>query len=421
VKFDKKYLLAIIPLAIVCGLLYYFRTIVSYVIIAWVVSMIGAPLVVFLRRYLGKTLAATATLFLFGIIFGLILYIFIPPLVNQAKYLSSIDYQKVVNSLEEPLKDWENWLANKGLLSKRQDMEQLVSNPIKDSDYIFNENVVLDSLVRTMDSSVVTHVSINLKIDASDLNYQRENINQSTAQEDFFGKLRQNLMYYINPSRIQSIFSSTVSAFGNMVVGIMSVMFIAFFFLKEQGLFYEMIKTAVPVEYEERTTHAIDESSKLLIRYFIGIFIQITIVTIVSTILLSALGIQNALLIAFFAAIMNVIPYMGPIIGASFGAIITISSNLNVSFYNELFPQLIKVFIVFGIVQLIDNFILQPNIFSKSVKAHPLEIFLIVLIGAKLGGILGMVLAIPLYTVMRVIGKVFLSEFKVIQRLTKNI
>ncbi len=420
-KFDKKYLLAIIPLAIVCGLLYYFRTIVSYVIIAWVVSMIGAPLVVFLRRYLGKTLAATATLFLFGIIFGLILYIFIPPLVNQAKYLSSIDYQKVVNSLEEPLKDWENWLANKGLLSKRQDMEQLVSNPIKDSDYIFNENVVLDSLVRTMDSSVVTHVSINLKIDASDLNYQRENINQSTAQEDFFGKLRQNLMYYINPSRIQSIFSSTVSAFGNMVVGIMSVMFIAFFFLKEQGLFYEMIKTAVPVEYEERTTHAIDESSKLLIRYFIGIFIQITIVTIVSTILLSALGIQNALLIAFFAAIMNVIPYMGPIIGASFGAIITISSNLNVSFYNELFPQLIKVFIVFGIVQLIDNFILQPNIFSKSVKAHPLEIFLIVLIGAKLGGILGMVLAIPLYTVMRVIGKVFLSEFKVIQRLTKNI
>ena len=419
-KFDKKYLLAIIPLAIVLGLLYYFRTIVSYVIIAWVVSMIGAPLVVFLRRYLGKTLAATATLFLFGIIFGLILYIFIPPLVNQAKYLSSIDYQKVVNSLEEPLEDWENWLANKGLLSKRQDTE-FIANPVNDADYIFNENVVLDSLVRTMDSSVVTHVSINLKIDASDLNYQRQNINQNIEQEDFFGKLRKNLMYYINPSRIQSMFTSTVSAFGNMVVGIMSVMFIAFFFLKEQGLFYEMIKTAVPVEYEERTTHAIDESSKLLIRYFIGIFIQITIVTIVSTILLSALGIQNALLIAFFAAIMNVIPYMGPIIGASFGAIITISSNLNVSFYNELFPQLIKVFIVFGIVQLIDNFILQPNIFSKSVKAHPLEIFLIVLIGAKLGGILGMVLAIPLYTVMRVIGKVFLSEFKVIQRLTKNI
>lgn len=414
-------MLALIPLAVVCALLYYFREIVSYVIIAWVVSMIGAPLVVFLRKYLGKTVAATATLLLFGVIFSLILYIFIPPLVNQAKYLSSIDYQKVVNSLEEPLRDWENWLANKGLLGKNDHIVRMddLKAPSDDT-YIFDQNIVLDSLLKN-DSTVVTHVSINLKIDASDLNNLESGKKDNAVQEDFFGKLRQNLIYYINPSRIQSIFSSTVSAFGNIVVGIMSVMFISFFFLKEQGLFYEMIKTAVPEEYEERTTHAIDESSKLLIRYFIGVFIQITIVTLVSTILLSILGIQNALLIAFFAAIMNVIPYMGPIIGASFGAIITISSNLNVSFYNDLFPQLIKVFVVFGIVQLIDNFVLQPNIFSKSVKAHPLEIFLIVLIGAKLGGILGMVLAIPMYTVFRVIGKVFLSEFRVIQRLTKNI
>ncbi|MBK6564503.1 MAG: AI-2E family transporter [Saprospiraceae bacterium] len=76
--------------------------------------------------------------------------------------------------------------------------------------------------------------------------------------------------------------------------------------------------------------------------------------------------------------------------------------------------------IVFAIIQLIDNIILQPNIFSKSVKAHPLEIFIVVLIAGKLGGILGMVLAIPVYTVLRVVGKVFLKEFKVIQNLTKN-
>lgn len=82
---------------------------------------------------------------------------------------------------------------------------------------------------------------------------------------------------------------------------------------------------------------------------------------------------------------------------------------------------MIRVLSVFIIMQIIDNFVLQPIIFSKSVKAHPLEIFLVVLIGAKLGGILGMVLAIPLYTVFRVIGKVFLSEFKVIQNLTRNI
>ena len=75
---------------------------------------------------------------------------------------------------------------------------------------------------------------------------------------------------------------------------------------------------------------------------------------------------------------------------------------------------------VFAFMQLIDNILLQPNIFSKSVKAHPLEIFIVVMMGAKIGGIAGMVLAIPFYTAFRVIGKVFLSEFKVIQKLTRN-
>lgn len=420
-KFDKKYLLALIPIFLAGALIYYFREIVSYVVIAWVISMIGAPLVVFLRKYLGKNIAASVTLFLFFILFSLILYIFIPPVVNQAKYLSNIDYQKVIHSLEEPLSDWENWLTNKGLLPKPAVLEeQHLLQIAEEKKAVFNHNIILDSLVNKVDSSVVTHVSINLSIDATELQKDPP-VPKSGFQDDFFQKLRENIIFYVDPSRIQTIFSSTVSAFGNIVVGIMSVAFIAFFFLKEQGLFYEMIKSVVPVEHEERTMHAIDDISKLLIRYFTGILIQITIITLLASTLLTVFGIKNALLIAFFAAMMNVIPYLGPIIGASFGAIITISSNLNVSFYNELLPQLVKVFVVFGIVQMVDNFILQPNIFSKSVKAHPLEIFLIVLVGAKVGGILGMVLAIPLYTAFRVIGKVFLSEFKVIQRLTKNI
>ena len=73
------------------------------------------------------------------------------------------------------------------------------------------------------------------------------------------------------------------------------------------------------------------------------------------------------------------------------------------------------------VMQLLDNFILQPNIFSKSVNAHPLEIFIVVLMGAKIGGIIGMVVAIPIYTVLRVLAKVFLSEFKVVQSITKGI
>jgi len=155
----------------------------------------------------------------------------------------------------------------------------------------------------------------------------------------------------------------------------------------------------------------------MLIRYFIGVLAQVTIITIFVTIALSILGVKNALLIGFFAALMNIIPYVGPIIGAIFAAVITISSNIGMPFYSvagvdqpTLMVLLIKVFIVFGIMQMLDNFILQPNIFSKSVKAHPLEIFIVVLAGANIGGIAGMVLAIPAYTVVRVIAKVFLSS-----------
>nr|HMP32605.1 AI-2E family transporter [Saprospiraceae bacterium] len=165
----------------------------------------------------------------------------------------------------------------------------------------------------------------------------------------------------------------------------------------------------------------IDDSSKLLIRYFIGVLSQITIILVYLSVVLKLLSIENALLIAFFAALTNVIPYLGPIIGFSIALVITVSGHLEASFYYDLFPQIIRLAIAFGSMQLLDNFILQPNIFSKSVKAHPLEIFLIVMIGAKVGGILGMVVAIPFYTVFRVLAKVFLSEFKVIQQLTKNL
>jgi predicted PurR-regulated permease PerM len=72
-------------------------------------------------------------------------------------------------------------------------------------------------------------------------------------------------------------------------------------------------------------------------------------------------------------------------------------------------------------MQLIDNFLIQPFIFSNSVRAHPLEIFFVVLIGAKLGGIPGMILAIPAYTVLRVVASVLLSESTIVQKLTRSI
>lgn len=426
-RFDTRYLLAIIPIAIVGWLVYHFSDIVAYVLIGWVISMIGAPVVVFLRKYLGKGLAAGITLAGFVLVLVLLAFIFIPPISKQARQLAGIDYAQLIQSLEEPIGDWEQWAENKGLLAveeekkpQKKETKEFISTELLDIDSLLATKYEADSLVRN------ENITLLIKIDGSKMNGGETIVEEERLT--FFEQAKTNLYEFLNPSVIPQLFKSIVGTLGNFLIGLMSVLFISFFFLKEQGLFNTMLAGVVPDKHETKVIQAVSESSTMLIRYFIGVLAQVFTITLFVTIALSILGVKNALLIGFFAALMNIIPYVGPIIGALFAAMITISSNIGMPFYAiegvdqpTLLVLLIKVFVVFGIMQLLDNFILQPNIFSKSVKAHPLEIFIIVLIGANIGGILGMVLAIPAYTVVRVVAKVFLSEFKVVQSLTKGL
>jgi predicted PurR-regulated permease PerM len=231
-----------------------------------------------------------------------------------------------------------------------------------------------------------------------------------------------------NPSQISRLFASLIGFFGGFVITILSVFFIAFFFLKEQGLFTRMVSAIVPDNREETVSRTISESTTLLIRYFVGLTIQALTITFIASVTLSLFGYKSALLIAFSFAIFNLIPYIGPLLGNFFGVLIVLSSNINeettganLDFYNMLLPEMFTLVVILGIVQLIDNFLLQPNIFSKSVKAHPLEIFIVVLMGAKIGGVGGMVLAIPAYTILRVLMKVCFSELSFVRKLTSGL
>ena len=129
---------------------------------------------------------------------------------------------------------------------------------------------------------------------------------------------------------------------------------------------------------------------------------------------------DNALLIGSFGGVVNVIPYIGPILGMVFGAFITISSHLTTDFA-LLIPMLVKVVATFMVVQAIDNNVVGPMIMSKSVQAHPLEIFIVTLAAAKIGGVVGMVVGIPVYTVLRVIAREFFSDFKGVQKLPPHL
>lgn len=210
----------------------------------------------------------------------------------------------------------------------------------------------------------------------------------------------------------------TISSFG---VGLGSVLFITFFFLKDRVLFLRGAKKLIPDNYEEQFLNSFEKINDLLSRYFIGLLLQLSIVFILYLIVLIIFGIPNALIIAFLCAVLNIIPYIGPLIASVLAALLSMLSNLGNDFQSEILPTTIYVLIGFWIVQVIDNNVSQPVIFSKSVSSHPLEIFLVILIAGFLFGILGMIIAVPLYTIIKVIGKEFFPENKVIQLLTKDI
>ena len=417
--FKTRYIVIGVSVLIALGIMYYFSNLVAYIILAWSVSMIGSPFFRLFKKFLGKNISALLTLFIFILFGAIMLWIFIPPLLQQARNISNIDYAKAIDAIEEPINDWQKMLERRGFI-KTFEPEVIETAEVIEDEKPFAEAQVmhLDSIIRN--DSLLTGVTIFVNVNEAEEEAPEPKIQQN-PNKTFFDAAKENIISFINPQRIQNILGSMVGFLGNFLIGIFSILFISFFFLREQGLFTGMITNIVPDKFVVETEHAIEESSRLLVRYFIGIASQVFVVTTLVTVLLSLFGIKNALLIGFFAALMNVIPYIGPILGATFAVIITFTSNLDLSFYNELLPVLGKVVIVFVIMQMVDNFLIQPFIFGRSVKAHPLEIFLIVLVGAQVGGVVGMVLAIPVYTVLRVVAKVFLSEFKIIQKLTQSI
>ena len=179
----------------------------------------------------------------------------------------------------------------------------------------------------------------------------------------------------------------------------------------------------VPTRYEEKATHILDKLPKLIKNYLHGIFFEMLSVTTLITIGMLICG-QNfglSLLIGMLCGFLNIIPYIGPWIGAAIGIAFIGAANVNLDFYTYTMPQIYGLLITVVVVRLIDDFVFQPFFYSRSVNAHPLEIFVVIIVAGTLYGIVGMMLAIPVYTVLRVVAKEFLSEYKIVRKLTRGI
>lgn len=237
------------------------------------------------------------------------------------------------------------------------------------------------------------------------------------------GKLMENSNWTskINFDLIPNFLNSLIGTLSSFGVGIASVFFITFFFLKDQNLFISISKKILPDQHEDKILSSVEKINELLSRYFIGLLLQLFIVFVLYLIVLLIFGIENAFVIAFLCAVLNIIPYIGPLIGTVLALTLTLLSNLGTDFKTEMLPTAIYVMIGFMVVQLIDNNVSQPIIFSNSIKSHPLEIFLVILIFGLLFGVFGMIVAVPIYTVLKVIGKEFFPDNQIIKIFTKNI
>ncbi|WP_053181175.1 AI-2E family transporter, partial [Sunxiuqinia dokdonensis] len=257
-------ILLIVGFLVVIFLVWYFSAIVTYVLIAAVLSLVGRPVVRFFQKFeLGRfsvsnSVGAFLTLLIFWIFFIGSFRFLIPLLINEFEQLSTIDLNAVVQVFEQPIRQW---------------MEFMGEDPGPENDA---------RLVAMMKAQ--------------------------------FGER-------LNFSRLADVFEFVAGTLGELFVTFFAVSFITFFFLKEENMFRDSILLIVPFDYEEKVSRILHSIYNLLRRYFVGLLFEVTMVGTLVTLGLTIVGIgfSHAVVIGLFCGLFNVIPYLGPWIGAIVG------------------------------------------------------------------------------------------------------
>ena len=349
----------------IAGLLFiwYFSNIVFYILAAAVISVVGRPLVHFFDGLrIGKlkfphVISALLSLLLILLLVVSFFAIFVPMIAQQARVISAIDTNALAFAFREPLAAVDAALHQMSILQPGQGVQEA---------------------------------------------------------------LLERLQSIVSVATFTDAFNYVISFTGTFMMAIFSILFISFFFLKDEKLFYNAFMLMVPLKYTESTARILREVKRLLTRYFLGLCMEVASMVTLISLGLTVFGVENALLIGFIGGLMNIIPYLGPLIGATIGIVIGIIGSLSLGAYTAILPLSLTIAGVFAGANVVDNMLLQPVIYSTSVKAHPIEIFLVIIIAGSLFGITGMILAVPAYTVLRVILREFFSEMRLIKKLTEN-
>ncbi len=358
-----RFLVGLSIAAFVCFLVWYFSSVVVYVLVSAVLAVMCRPLVAWLirlkiqKRSLPRWFAALLALFTIWIVFGLLCLLFIPLIGDKVMLLSKIDYASVLVSVEEPIHHIQQLLQRFAVLQEGTSLRE----------------------------AIVT--ALQSVVDLSTLN---------------------------------SAVTSVVGFLGSLVIAFFSISFITFFFMKEDDLFFSMVRALFPERHKENVTRALNSVTRLLSRYFAGLLAEscVLMLTITLVMVLFGMKVQDSAFIGLIMGVMNVIPYAGPLMGGVMSVFMGIVSPIEGATIGHTVAVIICSILT---IKGVDDFIIQPTIYSDRVNAHPLEVFIVILLAGSLAGIWGMLLAIPSYTVLRVFAKEFFSQVSLVQKLTQQI
>lgn len=362
------YIITLITLTIAGTICWYFRNLIIYVVLAAVMAMLARPFFVLITmpsikgRHVPSWLAAVLSiLVILCCVLGLVTLV-VPVVSSVVGDISKANIGDMAQAATVPLKSLNELIIR--------------SFPQVGSDFRI-ESFALSQLNRILD---VPHLS--------------------------------------------SVLGSVASAIGSIGVGLFSMIFISFFFIRSPRLFINLVTAFVPDRYEKQVIESLNEIGVLVSRYFTGLFCEVLGVALVNFLgmfIIARLGFKYSIGIAFITGIFNVIPYVGPMIGGIIGVVLALTvkyvcaASLGAAVSFPVFVAMLVA--IFVVTQMIDNYLFQPFIYSNSIKAHPLEIFLVFLAAGQMGGMLGMLVAIPAYTVARVFALKFLGNFKPVRRL----
>ena len=181
----------------------------------------------------------------------------------------------------------------------------------------------------------------------------------------------------------------------SLVAQLLIVPFIMFFLIKDGRRIKKGFIALVPNSYFEFTLNVLHQTDVQLGNYLRGQLIASSVVALLAMTALWFLGVDYFVLIALFAGVTNMIPYLGSVAGATLAVLVSVITTGTVD-------TVLPIIASFVAIQLIDNVGVQPLVLTRKVELHPLLVLLTLLVAAKFFGVIGLLLAVPVTAVFKV-------------------